>query len=285
MPREEMLSGVRVPQVFRLGCAAIALIVIMALTSIGVYSVVAGGFLFGGSAARASTGAPPVLVTIQAAPVTPTVLAVATSTPMPASLIPGLAQPAPSLAPPVAAPAPTDAQPAAGATAPPATPSPVVAETTAPAASPPVAAAVPASPAAAPLDAARQTIHDGVTLDIVGVERAWQPVGADGAPVRPRDGHELTAVLVRLVNGAGETRYAAETDFVLVGDDGSRYAPRQTVPIRGPQMLTVPVPARDTVRGWLTFETPVGATPKRLQWSPTRPDRPRAEATYLVPLP
>jgi hypothetical protein len=71
----------------------------------------------------------------------------------------------------------------------------------------------------------------------------------------------------------------------LVAEDGARLAPRQVPPLRDPHLLTVPVPPGDSVRGWLTYETPAGTAPQRLQWSPTRPDRPRAEATYILALP
>jgi hypothetical protein len=91
-------------------------------------------------------------------------------------------------------------------------------------------------------------------------------------------------VQVRLSNETGELRYAADTDLVLAADDGARLAPRQGTPLRGPRLLTVPVPPRDSVRGWLTYEVPVGLEPRRLQWSPTRPDHPRADATYILSL-
>jgi hypothetical protein len=90
---------------------------------------------------------------------------------------------------------------------------------------------------------------------------------------------------VRLANETAELRYVSEADLVLVADDGTRVAPRQAPPVREPRMLTLPVPPHDAVRGWLTYEVPAGQEPRRLQWSPTRPDRPRAEATYLLPLP
>lgn len=271
------------PHLLRLFLAAVALTAIAALTSIGLYAVAVGGVTFGSASARAANGVAPVLVTIQALPVTPTVVPVATSTPMPASLIPGLAQAGPSLVPPATAPAPLDTRPATLQPAPSPIGSPFALAAASP--TPPAQAVAQTGLSAPPVDGARQAIHDGLTLDLVGVERNWQATGADGSPLRTRDGYELLAVLVRLVNGAGETRYAADTDFALVADDGSRFAARQTAPVRGPQLLTLPVPANDTVRGWLTFEAPIGSAPKRLQWSPTRPDRARAEATYLVPLP
>ena len=250
------------PYLVRLGCAAVALLAIAALTSIGLYAVVAGGVLFGAPGPRATPAAPPVLVTIQAAPVTPTPVVIPSSTPMPTSLIPGLGQPAVSaLAPP--------------------SQSPVVTTSPAAATRPP---AVAASPAVQP-EPGRQAVHEGLTLEIVEVERGWQPRMPDGSPARTRDGQELLTVHVRLVNRAAELRFATDADLVLVADDGARYAPRQAPPPREPHLLTVPVPPGDTVRGWLTYEMPAGAAPHRLQWSPTRPDRPRAEATYLLGLP
>src|SRR5215213_5848485 len=61
-----------VPQVFRLGCAGASLIVIAALTSVGLYAMVAGGVPWAGAGTRTTPGGAQVLVTIQSAPVTPT---------------------------------------------------------------------------------------------------------------------------------------------------------------------------------------------------------------------
>ena len=249
------------PNLFRLGCAAVAMITIAALTSIGLYSMVAGGVLFGAPSARSTPAAAPVLVTIQAAPVTPTVVPIPTSTPMPASLIAGVG---PALA----------APSSAGAATPSPAPAPPAVAVASPLATPPVQA-----------ESGRQAIHEGLTLEVVEIERGWQPRQPDGSLVRVRDGQELTAVHVRLVNRAAELRFAADSDLVLVGDDGARYSAQQAPPLREPHLLTVPVLPGDTVRGWLTYEAPAGAAPHRLQWSPTRPDRPRAEATYLLALP
>jgi hypothetical protein len=124
-----------------------------------------------------------------------------------------------------------------------------------------------------------------VTLEIVDVERGWQVRGPDGSVVQRRDGSDLVTVHVRLSNDASELRFLADTDLVLVADDGARLAPRQVPPLREPHLLTVPVPSRESVRGWLTYDVPAGSEARRLQWSPTRPDRPRAEATYLLTLP
>jgi hypothetical protein len=141
------------------------------------------------------------------------------------------------------------------------------------------------TPLAAQSDPARQATHEGVRLEIVEVDRGWQAAGADGAPVRPDRGIDLLTIQVKLSNEADDVRYVADTDLLLVSEDGARYAPRQTPPARGPHLLTLPVPPNEAVRGWLTFDVPTGTDPKRLQWSPTRPDRPRAEKTYLLNLP
>jgi hypothetical protein len=126
-------------------------------------------------------------------------------------------------------------------------------------------------------------VHDGLTLEIVEVERGWQ-AASDGSSPRRNDAPELLTVQVRLSNESTDLRYLADTDLVLVAEDGARLSPRQATPQREPHLLTVPVPGHDSVRGWLTYEIPGGVEPKRLQWSPTRPDRPRAEATYLLAL-
>jgi hypothetical protein len=139
-----------VPYLVRLGCAAVAVIAIAALTTIGLYAVVAGGVLFGAPNPRATPSSPPVLVTIQAAPVTPTAVLIPTSTPMPSSLIPGLGQPAVSALAPPSSPAAATASPAGVA-------------------SPP---AVLASPTVQS-EPGRQVAHDGLMLEIVEVERGW----------------------------------------------------------------------------------------------------------------
>ena len=51
----------------RLGCAAVAVVAIAAFTLIGLYTVVAGGVLFGAPSPRSTSSSAPVLVTIQAA--------------------------------------------------------------------------------------------------------------------------------------------------------------------------------------------------------------------------
>jgi hypothetical protein len=119
----------------------------------------------------------------------------------------------------------------------------------------------------------------------VEVVRDWQPADAIGAPIRVRDGHELLTIQVRLTNAAVEPRYVADADFALATEDGARYAPRASAPQREPRLLTLPLLTGDSVRGWLTFETPAGIEARRVQWSPTRPDRPRAEATYNLLIP
>jgi hypothetical protein len=150
-----------------------------------------------------------------------------------------------------------------------------------------IAASAPADSTDVPAvaSAPERASHDGLTLEIVEVERNWQVRGPDGSVVQRRDGSDLVTIHVRLSNEAAEIRFLADTDLVLVGDDGARLAPRQIAPLREPHLLTVPIPPHDSVRGWLTYDVPAGVEPRRVQWSPTRPDRPRADATYLLPLP
>jgi len=278
-----------VPQVARLGCAGMILILIAALTSVGLYAVVAGGVPWAGTGARSSAGGAQVLVTIQAGPAPPT-SAAASTTPAtvltrPPSTSAAPAQPSVAPAPAAAAPTPADSRPAT-TVAPPGQAAPAAAASATPLPS--------ASATSAPADATAvspsaslpgRASHEGLALEIVEVERGWQVRGPDGSVVQRRDGSELVTVHVRLSNEASELRYLADTDLVLVADDGARLAPRQTPPLREPHLLTVPVAPHDSVRGWLTFDVPAGLEPRRLQWSPTRPDRPRAEATYLLALP
>jgi hypothetical protein len=273
--------GVR--QFIRFGCAGVAVIMIAALTSVGLYAVVAGGLPWNGSVARSSSSGATVLVTIQAGPVTPTVPAtLASTTSTPSSLLPFLGVTGPSVAPPSAA--PTPAHPRGAPTPAPSS----VASATMSAATSPVADASRRADGpllAAPAEPSRQAAHEGVTLEIVEVDRMWQAIGPDGVPLRPRQGFDLLTVQVKLSNQADEVRYVADTDLLLVAEDGARFAPRQAPPLRGPHLLTLPVPPNDAVRGWLTYDVPTGTDPRRLQWSPTTPDRPRAEKTYMLALP
>jgi hypothetical protein len=300
---------VRVPHVFRLFFIGVALIAIAALTTVGVYAVVAGGLSWATSTARTALSGAPVLVTIQAAPATPTSATTAATptpgpampragsvgaTPAPPATAPGpaltgpgavLAAPAPALAPPP----PADSRPAS---------TPLAAEATLALPSGDQSAAGPGSarpPASTPRpadaatpsqgDPAPRAAHEGLALEIVNIERGWDATMPDGSPAKRRDGSALLTVQVRLSNETADLRYLADTDLVLVAEDGARLAPRQASPQREPHLLTMPVPPRDSVRGWLTYEIPSGLEPKRLQWSPTRPDRPRADATYLLQLP
>jgi hypothetical protein len=271
---------VRVPPVVRLGCAGVAVIAIAALTSIGLFAVVAGGLPFGTVATRAAASGAPVLVTIQALPPTPTGAAFPTATAVPASLIPARA-----IQPPPAPTAPPTSQPASQPVGPSAQ-----AATSTPVPSPkPLASPQPETPPAAPAttasDPERTATHDGLLLELAGSEHGWQPATTEAAPGPGREAAELLTIDLRFTNQAGDVRYVADADVLLVGDDGSRYAPRQTGAHREPRLLTVPVPANDSLRGWLTYEVPPGTALRGLQWSPTRPDRPRAEATYMIGLP
>lgn len=247
------------PPLLRFGCAGVAVIAIAALTSVGLFAVVAGGLPFGGPSARTAANQAPVLVTIQAAPATPTVPPPPTATETPVSLLPVLVTAA-------------RAAPATNGPAPPAAPSP---------AAPNVGRGEP--PPAGPPEAERIVAHDGLVLEVAQAERRWQPPTEMGQPA-PRDG-ELVAVQLRFANRAGEVRFVADADVLLVGEDGARYPARTAAPRREPHLLTVPLTANDAIRGWLTYEVPTGTALRGIQWSPTRPDRPRAETTYVLALP
>jgi hypothetical protein len=270
-----------VPHLVRMILAGVAVTLIGAMASVGLYAVVVGGMLFGATAARPAALAAPVLVTIQAIPTTPTAIPIPSSTPIPSSLIPGLArQPGPALAAPLSTAVDLRIEPTGTPAAQMASPSstPTVFPTV------PTVVRDPASPVAQ-VGTSRQAVHDGVTLEIVDVQRGWQPDSPGGLPSPTRTAGELFAVQVRLTNGAVELRFAADLDLALVLDDGARLAPRPVPPLREPHLLTLPMLAGDAVRGWLTYQVPAGSSARSLQWSPTRPDRPRAEATYLLALP
>lgn len=309
----------RVPHIVRLFFAGVGLIAIAALTTVGVYAVVVGGLSWATSTARTALSGAPVLVTIQAAQATATSATTAATptpgpgvaragaagvTPVPPSTAPqpALTGPGPALAAPAAALAPPPAVEARSTSTPisqsdkaqgvqaqgaqvPSTPTPPSSQPATQSASQAAATPRPSEPkdAAAPADPAQRATHDGLALEIVDVERGWQSA-FDGTSTRRNDAPELLTIQVRLSNETADLRYLAETDLVLVAEDGARLSPRQSLPQREPHLLTVPVPGHDSVRGWLTYEIPSGLEPKRLQWSPTRPDRPRAEATYLLPL-
>ncbi|MGE3270348.1 MAG: hypothetical protein AB7P40_16465 [Chloroflexota bacterium] len=270
------------PQFIRFGCAGIAVILIAALTSVGLYAVVAGGLPFGGPTHRPVAGGAQVLVTIQASQATPTPPSAATSTPTPTALSAALAPPVALAAP--AAPTP----PPAGQPAPSAASTPISGPPPdwSPSGSPP-AGGPPGSPAPTPPwpDAGPRAAHEGLTLELVEIERSWRPTDSAGAPLPVRSGSQLVTVLLRAASSASDPRYVAVSDVVLVAEDGSRFAPRTGGPVREPPFLTIPLIPGDTIRGWLTYEVPTSIRLLRLQWSPTRPDRPRAESTYVLDLP
>ncbi len=277
------------PPFLRLGCAGIAVITIAALTSIGLFAVVAGGLPFGNVATRAVASGVPVMVTIQAMTVTPTVFSVSTTTPAPASLIPSPAGPP---RPVQAAPAPVQAVPApvAATAIQPTPPQTTPAAASSPVPSPlplasPQADGLPAGTAGVAPDGERTATHDGLLLELAEVERRWQPPTTEATTGTVREATDLLTLHLRFINRAGDVRYVADSDILLVGEDGSRYAPRPSGQRREPRLLTVPVPANDGLRGWLTYEVPPGTTLRGVQWSPTRPDRPRADATYMLGLP
>lgn len=288
-------QGARVPHVVRMGCAGIAVIAIAALTSIGLFAVVAGGLPFGNVSPRVAASGAPVMVTIQALPITPTVQAMPTGTPAPSSLLSGpsgsartaQAAPTPGAAPsPQPAPQTTSAGASASTTATDDIPvSPPRAASASPAAQASPQPDAPLANAESPTGPASTVTHDGLSLEVVEFDRQWQPISTDTPPPRGSEPGDILTVHVRFANRSGDVRYVADADVLLVADDGARYAPRLSGPQREPRLLTVPVPANDGLRGWLTYDLPAGTTLRGLQWSPTRPDRPRAEATYLVRLP
>src|SRR5690349_8839464 len=71
------LENVPLRQLLRAGCAGLGLITIAALTSIGLYAIVAGGLVAPGASNRAPSAGVPVLVTIQVGSATPTAVAAA----------------------------------------------------------------------------------------------------------------------------------------------------------------------------------------------------------------
>jgi hypothetical protein len=308
-------------QLARFVSAGFALLIIAGLTSIGLYSVVAGGLLNSVPVGRSGIGAPPVLVTIQAGQATPTP-ATASGTGDLSTPIPGLSsKAAPALAPVGAGgsangPASANAQSSAGnpsaqsrtAASPGAqtqgapagsatTPIPGGASTGSSSGTPapaPVDAATtakpnkpgqPAATLASQPDGNHTVTHEGVAAEIVEVEHGWTPVGIDGVALNVQPGLDVVTVLMQLSNGSSELRYIGDGDILLVGSDGTRYAPRPTPMAREPHLLTMPIMPGDTVRGWQTYTVPQGVTIARAQWNPSRPDRAPGSAAYSLDLP
>jgi len=305
-----------VRQLARLGCAALALLLIAGLTSIGLYSVVAGGLLNNMPVGRSSSGNAPVLVTIQAGSATPTPATAAGELATPGPTPVSRAAPAPAAPPPATGPAAAGAASASGSTPAAAPTAGTTSASSTPAASAPGraptaptganqagaddAAAAPTRPApgspaqtsASPAQASagqpvanRRATHEGLAAEIVDVEHGWAPINIDGSPIAVQAGLDIVTVMVQLTNTSGELRYVAESDLLLVGSDGSRYAPRAMPLAREPRVLTMPILPGDSVRGWQTYAVPPGVTVARAQWNPSRNDRASSGAAYALDLP
>jgi hypothetical protein len=117
------------------------------------------------------------------------------------------------------------------------------------------------------------------------MERDWKPTNLDGSAVAVKPGLEAVTVLVQVTSQTAELRFVGEWDVILVGPDGGRYAPRPAPVAREPGLLQMPVIGGDVVRGWLSYVVPSGTSLAWVQWSPTRPDRPGADAAYALELP
>lgn len=289
-------------QTLRFGCLGVVIMLIAAFSTIGVYALVAGAITWNGAGARTVSAGAPVLVTIQAVQMTPTPASAASTTPGPAALLAGAlppvhaapapaavtsttvpvaSGPAPVLQTPAPSPAVLAAQPGGAPSITDSIPAPQAAQLSS------TQATVPAAPPMQPAAASQppSAAHDGLKLEVVEVERGWQALAPDGSPLVPRDGWQTITVHVRLASSVTDLRYVADGDLLLVSADGARFTPRQGAGLREPRLPTLPLPAGDSVRGWLTYEVPAGAAIGRLQWSPTRPDRPRADVTYALALP
>jgi hypothetical protein len=122
-------------------------------------------------------------------------------------------------------------------------------------------------------------------VEILDIEHGWTPRNFDGSPIGVQTDLDVVTLLLQLTNTSGELRYIGEDDLLLVGTDGSRYAPRPLPIAREPRLITMPVLPGDVVRGWQTYAVPPGITIARAQWNPSRGDRTPAAAAYNLELP
>lgn len=108
------------------------------------------------------------------------------------------------------------------------------------------------------------TTFDGLTVTVLRVERGWRP---DHGLFVPKSGMEYVTVEVRFDTRAeGLNRYDG-TAFQLDTEDGARWG--WTVG-RTPDLTGGPVLDGRPVRGWLTFEVPLGAPLLQLVWQAHR---------------
>ena len=296
----------------RLVSAALALLIIAGLTSTGLYAIVAGGLFNTAAVGRSGNGGAPVLVTIQAgsSTATPSTTAGDVGTPGPTPGIRGgvaLASPgavAPGPASSGSAPTTSGASAASGAS----TASGSGASGSGSSGSGPstggagagASSNAPDGPSAArrgarsgqpgPTGGQQSSSgpgasHEGLAAEIVDVEHDWQPINLDGTSIGVQAGLDIVTVWLQMTNTSGELRYVGEGDLLLVGADGTRYAPRPSPLAREPRMLTMPILPGDVVRGWQTFAVPPGVTIARAQWNPSRADRTPAGAAFNLELP
>lgn len=113
---------------------------------------------------------------------------------------------------------------------------------------------------------------DDAVLTVLGTDRGMpQKIGN-----RPRDGMELVAVQVKIVNNGDEPLAVYRGAFRLSLSDRSRLEPLAGG--TSPLPYSTLVPVGGTLEGWLTFEAPSSGRTDAIIWAPDR------GATYAVGL-
>ncbi|MCC6179388.1 MAG: DUF4352 domain-containing protein [Chloroflexi bacterium] len=119
-------------------------------------------------------------------------------------------------------------------------------------------------PATQPAPAAgeRTATFDGVTMTVLKVERGWK---SDNKFIKPKDGNEYLTIEIRLDNAGSQPVDYNAYNFKAVTADGGRW---NFAISRKPEISSGQILPGSPVRGWLTFEIPVGNPVTQLLWAP-----------------
>lgn len=146
-------------------------------------------------------------------------------------------------------------RPAWLADAPPALLNPAVA------AAPPTAtpASVPA-PTTAPAASGNSLTYQGLTVTVLKIERGWK---SSNQFIKPHDGNEFITFDVRADNATSDQIQLNPASFKVATEDGARWDRSSA---RDPSLPSGAVIPGTPMRGWVTFEVPVGRRVIQFLW-------------------
>jgi hypothetical protein len=110
--------------------------------------------------------------------------------------------------------------------------------------------------------AGQSATHEGLTVTVLAVERPWHEPNSFS---KPAAGMEYLTVEVRLDNATGQQIEHNPAEFKVATADGARWDRRIR---RDPPLQSGHVLPGTPMRGWLTFEVPIGNPVIQLLWAP-----------------